>query len=720
MKTIFNFTLTVAAFSLLAVQQLVAQTPVAYWNFDDVYDVDADTVASDSSGNGYDAVWQYGQTTPDWEQGILGGAVHFPSGSGIPAARNFFETTTALTQLQNSNGMSISAWINPDSTGAYDGVVMTRSIEAGPQTGLNFGIAVEKGSDPVDAHIDSRAGGQALDSTPDSITSDNGAANSVDGWQHVVWAWDNPSFGPTNTTVFINGVESSSALVGFGFGTALTNGGLWAIGTDPGAPNDRIFDGLVDDVAIFAEPLDQTQAQAIYDDGIAGMNLSGGTYPAVGQGTTINSITSNYRTDVTSRADGDLNWDGFVDAADFRLFKDNLPPLAGGGVNVPEPTSLALLGLAAACSLGLRRKGQRSVVTLALLFAVAISTGGEAIAQDVSITVNRETKAITVNNNDAASIDLDLYEVRSESGALNSSNGAWTSLFDAGFGLNGWAEANPSSNLLAEVNSTAVTTLTEAGGVEPSFSIGTPFDPEPAKAAAGFGVEVEDLVFVYSGPTIGINTGTVEYVGDKEFNTLVVNVNPGTGAIEIENESPFEVTLSSYQISSPAGALDSSWAGIRASDADWDAIGSPSANQIAELDGPTGTGLVVPAAGTVSLGSAYMAGAAVDEGLAFTFGLIPEPMLLGQTEFVGGVKFDTPPVGGGDFNGDGDTDGADFLAWQRGESPNGATLGDLALWQADYPTPLSGLGGVTAVPEPSTLMLIAASLALLPSRRVRS
>lgn len=39
---------------------------------------------------------------------------------------------------------------------------------------------------------------------------------------------------------------------------------------------------------------------------------------------------------------------------------------------------------------------------------------------------------------------------------------------------------------------------------------------------------------------------------------------------------------------------------------------------------------------------------------------------------------------GGDFNGDGATDGADFLAWQRGESPNPGSASDLAEWEADY------------------------------------
>src|SRR5262245_39274161 len=38
----------------------------------------------------------------------------------------------------------------------------------------------------------------------------------------------------------------------------------------------------------------------------------------------------------------------------------------------------------------------------------------------------------------------------------------------------------------------------------------------------------------------------------------------------------------------------------------------------------------------------------------------------------------------GDFDGDGDVDGRDFLVWQRGGSPNPLSAGDLAQWQANY------------------------------------
>ena len=60
----------------------------------------------------------------------------------------------------------------------------------------------------------------------------------------------------------------------------------------------------------------------------------------------------------------------------------------------------------------------------------------------------------------------------------------------------------------------------------------------------------------------------------------------------------------------------------------------------------------------------------------------------------------------GDFDFDRDVDGADFLAWQRGESLDPDRAADLAAWRTDYGTgtPLSTT--FSTVPEPSTLLLV--------------
>ena len=58
----------------------------------------------------------------------------------------------------------------------------------------------------------------------------------------------------------------------------------------------------------------------------------------------------------------------------------------------------------------------------------------------------------------------------------------------------------------------------------------------------------------------------------------------------------------------------------------------------------------------------------------------------------------------GDFDGDDDVDGRDFLAWQRGESPSALSAEDLQEWQTAYNGGL--LSAVSSVPEPASVLLI--------------
>ena len=71
----------------------------------------------------------------------------------------------------------------------------------------------------------------------------------------------------------------------------------------------------------------------------------------------------------------------------------------------------------------------------------------------------------------------------------------------------------------------------------------------------------------------------------------------------------------------------------------------------------------------------------------------------------------------GDFDGDGDVDGRDFLRWQRGGSPNPLSAGDLALWQNQYGTSGGLQAAVAAVPEPSAGLLFVVTATLLVSRK---
>lgn len=67
----------------------------------------------------------------------------------------------------------------------------------------------------------------------------------------------------------------------------------------------------------------------------------------------------------------------------------------------------------------------------------------------------------------------------------------------------------------------------------------------------------------------------------------------------------------------------------------------------------------------------------------------------------------------GDFDGDGNVDGHDFLLWQRGESPSPLSSSDLSLWQTNYGVTPELVAASSTVPEPTTLLLLSLGLIAL-------
>jgi hypothetical protein len=70
----------------------------------------------------------------------------------------------------------------------------------------------------------------------------------------------------------------------------------------------------------------------------------------------------------------------------------------------------------------------------------------------------------------------------------------------------------------------------------------------------------------------------------------------------------------------------------------------------------------------------------------------------------------------GDFNDDGFVDGADFLKWQRGESPAPLSAADLADWKANF----GASSGIAAIPEPASAALAGVGVWLVAAMRRRS
>ncbi len=107
-----------------------------------------------------------------------------------------------------------------------------------------------------------------------------------------------------------------------------------------------------------------------------------------------------------------------------------------------------------------------------------------------------------------------------------------------------------------------------------------------------------------------------------------------------------------------------------------------------------------------------LAGGGAGYGTLETGGGVSPPTLT--------IVYHVPVVG--DFDSDADVDGADFLSWQRGESPTPLSASDLADWELNFGTIHPGpLPTVTAaIPEPSTFALIAMAAGIACSSMRRS
>jgi hypothetical protein len=73
----------------------------------------------------------------------------------------------------------------------------------------------------------------------------------------------------------------------------------------------------------------------------------------------------------------------------------------------------------------------------------------------------------------------------------------------------------------------------------------------------------------------------------------------------------------------------------------------------------------------------------------------------------------TNPSTPGDFDGDSDVDGFDFLKWQRGESPIVLSAGDLADWESHYGVDAGSWASTSDVPEPATASIFFLAVSLL-------
>jgi len=338
------------------------------------------------------------------------------------------------------------------------------------------------------------------------------------------------------------------------------------------------------------------------------------------------------------------------------------------------------------------------------------------------LTVDAATGQTWISNRSDKEVVIDAYTILSPTGRLLASNAQWISLQDQG--VPGWDEAdNVTSSRLTEFNPSGSLSL-PPGTIR---ALGKPYNPEPPDAL-GDEFPAAELSFEYSVPGVGVLEGVLEgaaFGPNVPHNNLVLTIDPATGGAAIQNESPFfDASITAYTITSASGKLrpaNGAWLSLQDQGLPgWDQADNASAGRLTEFK-TSGATLLDRAGVVLDLGTPVNISAGPLELDDFHF----EFLISSGQVMEGVVEFGALPghFGAGDYDDDGDVDGADFLLWQRtlgavanpaGSGADGSGNGfvnaaDLMVWKGNFGS-FAASAAFTGVPEPASL---AASLIAL-------
>ncbi|QEG35407.1 hypothetical protein [Bythopirellula goksoeyrii] len=330
------------------------------------------------------------------------------------------------------------------------------------------------------------------------------------------------------------------------------------------------------------------------------------------------------------------------------------------------------------------------------LFVSTTSLGGGRERLDLNLKevlvlqIDRNTGTGTITQPGGSSINLDGYSILSSQGSLVS--GTWNSLATSGGLGGGWTESNPSATNLSELKAAGSGSL----GSGSSVSLGSIYNP----FAGTFGPPAGDISFEYTTPGGEIVPGLVEITGTF-VNNLILHVDPNTGKGRIRNLSSTAVDIDGYVVNSASSSLTSgSWDSLddqNSAGGEWLELLNVTNGQIGEVDPLNATRLGPGGTATLELGNLFNTAGSKD--LVFQF--LQEGAVVASQ---GTVVYEPIVDLTGDFNVDGRVDSGDFLTWQRGNSPNPLTAGDLNTWRANYGN-TGSISAISSVPEPSSILI---------------
>ncbi|MEX0586429.1 MAG: LamG domain-containing protein, partial [Pirellulales bacterium] len=221
------FALATQAWALPYDQEVLSDAPLGYWRFEAG---EPAGVATDSSGFGRHGAYM-GGVTPGF----------FPGAAMIGGNSAAFDGSTGFVQLLGTWGgtpeITIEAWVNPSAiTGGFQTFVGTPSGGVAHVQLAPFGNTV--------TYVDNCCV-TLLPPPPEGPT---------DTWRHVVVTGKSG-----DTRIFVDGVQTGADPLAFSFITPSTD-----VHIGNGHVNTRFFNGLLDEVAIYATALSPQRVMEHY------------------------------------------------------------------------------------------------------------------------------------------------------------------------------------------------------------------------------------------------------------------------------------------------------------------------------------------------------------------------------------------------------------------------------------------------------------------------
>lgn len=269
--------------TIMAAAPASAQTPAAWWKFDD----GTGTTAVDSSGNGYNATLFNGTS---WATGKIGDAV---SANGT----NQYVSTPAVN-LSATNAVTVTMWVNRTYSTSGGHTLLEATTNFNSST-TGFGVFPDDGTcRGIQADLHGDVG----------YTANCYTAPSSGVWHHLAFVFDKSQTGSNEVALYLDGVLQTPSQ------NYLASNNTNNFGSNPiyifsRGGTQEYTAGSVDDVRIYGSALTASQIQQIFNGATLTSIVVTPATPSIAKGNTLQfSATGNYSDGSQQNLTNSVTW----------------------------------------------------------------------------------------------------------------------------------------------------------------------------------------------------------------------------------------------------------------------------------------------------------------------------------------------------------------------------------------------------------------------------